>query len=131
MCIRDRIASFRKGFVGPGIALAISAGTGEVLDPLCPWWSLPETIRSAALCYGRTGNAEALAVWKDAHQAFFSRYWRADPPVAYQTMTADGPIDYVPATPDLDPGYHTGLSLLAAIEVADALATANRHSAVR
>jgi hypothetical protein len=37
-------------------------------------------------------------------------------------MTAEGPIDYVPATPDLDPGYHTGLSLLAAIEVADALA---------
>ena len=36
-------------------------------------------------------------------------------------MTVDGPIDHVPATPDLDPGYHTGLSLLAAIEVADAL----------
>ena len=31
-------------------------------------------------------------------------------------MTADGPADFVPATPDLDPGYHTGLSLLAAID---------------
>jgi len=42
------------------------------------------------------------------------------PPVAYQTMTKEGPIDWVPATPDLDPGYHTGLSLLAAIEAGGA-----------
>ena len=115
------IASFRRGFVGPGVALAVSASTGDVLNPLCPWWSLPETIRTAALCYARTGNPETLAVWKDAHEAFFTRYWRGTPSLAYQTMTAEGPIDYVPATPDLDPGYHTGLSLLAAIEVADTL----------
>ncbi|HQZ11751.1 MAG TPA: hypothetical protein PK286_02600 [Devosia sp.] len=115
------IASFRAGYAGPGIALSISADTGQVLNPLCPWWSLPETIRSAALCYARTGNPEALAVWKEAHGAFFTRYWRGEPALAYQTMNQDGPIDFVPATPDLDPGYHTGLSLLAAIEVADAL----------
>ena len=118
---RVLIASFRRGFVDPGVALAVSAATGEVLNPLCPWWSLPETIRTAALCYARTANPETLAVWKDAHEAFFTRYWRGTPPLAYQTMTRDGPIDYVPATPDLDPGYHTGLSLLAAIDVADAL----------
>src|SRR5690606_22987655 len=106
------VASFRAGFVGPGIALSVSAGTGGVLNPLCPWWSLPETIRSAALCYARTGSAETLAVWKQAHAAFFERFWRTDPPLAYQTMTPEGPIDYVPATPDLDPGYHTGLTLL-------------------
>jgi hypothetical protein len=128
---RILIASFRAGFAGPGIALSVSAATGEVLNPLCPWWSLPETIRSAALCYARTGNAETLAVWKEAHDAFFGTYWRGDPAVAYQTMTADGPIDYVPATPDLDPGYHTGLSLLAAIETVDALRTPLLHPAVR
>lgn len=128
---RTLIASFRKGFVGPGIALSVSAATGEVLNPLCPWWSLPETIRSAALCYARTGNPDVLAVWKDAHEAFFARYWRNDPPLAYQTMTKEGPIDYVPATPDLDPGYHTGLSLLAAVEVADALEASIRQSAAR
>lgn len=117
------IASFQTGFCGPGIALSVSADTGQVLNPLCPWWSLPETIRSAALSYQRTGNAEVLAIWQAAHQAFFERYWRGEPPVAYQTMTAAGPIDFVPATPDLDPGYHTGLSLLAAIEVAAALSS--------
>jgi len=40
-------------------------------------------------------------------------------------MTRDGPVDFIPATPDLDPGYHTGLSLLAAITVADALLPAS------
>jgi hypothetical protein len=119
---RILVSSFRAGFVGPGIALSVSAATGATENPLCPWWSLPETIRSAALCHARSGSRAALDIWKAAHEAFFGRYWRSSPPVAYQTMTAEGPIDYVPATPDLDPGYHTGLSLLAAIEVADALA---------
>ena len=59
-----------------------------------------------------------LDIWRRAHAAFFDTYWRGEPAIAYQTMTRDGPIDFVPATPDLDPGYHTGLSLLAAVEAA-------------
>jgi len=110
------IASFRRGFVGPGVALSVSIGSGAVLDPLCPWWSLPETIRTAALCHAYSGSAETQGVWRGAHEAFFGRYWRGEPAIAYQTMSKDGPVDFVPATPDLDPGYHTGLSLLAAIE---------------
>jgi mannose/cellobiose epimerase-like protein (N-acyl-D-glucosamine 2-epimerase family) len=111
-------ASFRQGFAGPGIALAVSIETGAALSPYQPWWSLPETIRAAALCYRITGEPEALAIWQAAHDAFFARYWRGEPPIAYQTLTVAGPVDYVPATPDLDPGYHTGLSLLGAIEAA-------------
>ncbi|MCQ1834115.1 AGE family epimerase/isomerase [Neorhizobium galegae] len=118
---RILVSSFRKGFVGPGITLTVSIETGEAQSPYCPWWSLPETIRSAALAHERTGSAESLGVWKTAHAAFFERYWRGTPPIAYQTMTKDGPVDFVPATPDLDPGYHTGLSLLAAIHAADRL----------
>jgi len=34
-------------------------------------------------------------------------------------MTIDGPVDIVPTTPDLDPGYHTGLSLLVALQMAE------------
>jgi hypothetical protein len=78
-------------------------------------------MRAAALVYARTRNDDVLAVWQAAHRAFFSLYWRADAGVAYQTRTVDGPVDYVPATPDLDPGYHTGLSLDAAAAVAEAL----------
>lgn len=122
---RILVSSFRKGFVGPGITLTVSIKTGEADSPYCPWWSLPETIRAAALVYQRTGSAESLDVWKAAHAAFFERYWRGTPPIAYQTMITtkegDGPVDFVPATPDLDPGYHTGLSLLAAIRAADRL----------
>src|SRR5690606_28802051 len=93
---RILLQSFRLGFVGPGIALAVSAASGAVLNPLCPWWSLPETIRAAALCHARGGSDDALDVWKTAHEAFFGRYWRGTPPLAYQTLTADGPVDYVP-----------------------------------
>lgn len=110
-------SSFTRGFVGPGLCLSISAATGDPLSPYCPWWSLPETIRSAALCFAATGDGEILRIWEQADHAFFTRYWRGS--LAYQTLTRDGPVDFVPATPDLDPGYHTGLSLLSAIHVAD------------
>lgn len=118
---RILVSSFNKGFVGPGITLTVSIATGKTQSPYCPWWSLPETIRSAALAHARTASADSLKVWKTAHAAFFERYWRGTPPIAYQTKTKDGPVDFVPATPDLDPGYHTGLSLLAAIHAADRL----------
>ena len=112
------LASFASGFHDPGIRLTVSAKTGEPLSPYCPWWSLPETIRSAALAYERSGRQEVLAVWQKAHTAFFTNYWRGVPAIAFQTRTEAGAVDYVPATPDLDPGYHTGLSLLAAINAA-------------
>ncbi|MBW6424273.1 hypothetical protein KX729_22725 [Rhizobium sp. XQZ8] len=125
---RILVSSFDKGFVGPGITLTVSIASGEAQSPHCPWWSLPETIRSAALAHTRTGSDESLRVWKTAHAAFFGRYWRGTPPIAYQTITKEGPVDFVPATPDLDPGYHTGLSLLAAIHAADQLMSTTRIS---
>lgn len=111
-------AAFRTGLKGPGIALRVSVSTGAALSPYRPWWSLPETVRAAALMWARTGSDEALAIWQAADAAFFAHYWLGDPPIALQTRTEEGPVDYVPATPDLDPGYHTGLSLLAAQAVA-------------
>ncbi|MDR3372386.1 MAG: hypothetical protein P4L98_01540 [Ancalomicrobiaceae bacterium] len=121
---RVLIASFTAGFVQPGIALSVSISDGRPVSPYCPWWSLPETVRAASLAYRRTGNRRSLEIWHRSHDAFFSTYWRSEPPIAYQTMTRDGPVDFVPATPDLDPGYHTGLSLMAAIGAADALLAA-------
>ena len=115
-------ASFAAGFSGVGLRLSVSVATGAVIDPLMPWWSLPETIRAAALVHAHTGSTTALDIWRAADDAFFTRYWRGDPPIAFQTRREDGPIDHVPATPDLDPGYHTGLSLLGAIEAIERLA---------
>ncbi len=118
--IRDvLVSSFEAGFRSPGLCLSVAASSGEFLSPYFPWWSLPETIRASAMVYERTREPAALSIWRKAHDAFFGLYWRGEPPIAYQTRDAEGPIDYVPATPDLDPGYHTGLSLLGAIEAID------------
>ncbi len=118
-------AGFNHGFNGVGLVLTIDLSTLATTSSVCPWWSLPETIRATSLAFeyaqgNSQMNAQALMqIWQQSHDAFFDHYWRDDPPIAYQTLSKEGPVDYVPATPDLDPGYHTGLSLLAAIEMVD------------
>ncbi|MCR4264547.1 hypothetical protein [Nitratireductor sp. ZSWI3] len=128
---RILIASFNAGFHETGLNLAVSVSTGAAISPYRPWWSLPETVRAAALAHAATGNPESLSIWQRADAAFFRHYWRGEPPLAYQTRTADGPVDHVPATPDLDPGYHTGLSLLGALHVAEAASPAHSVHAER
>ncbi len=115
-------ASFDAGLDGSGIRLTVSAATARGISPYRPWWSLPETIRAAALLHRATGDPDALRIWRMADERFWAHYWRDTPPIAYQCLTEEGPVDYVPATPCLDPGYHTGLSLLAAARVADDIA---------
>jgi hypothetical protein len=113
------LSSVRCGLQGPGIRLVVSVETGTPTSPYCPWWSLPETIRAAALCWERTHDDAVLDIWRQCDAIFFRDYWRPEASIAYQCLTPEGPVDYVPATPDLDPGYHTGLSLLAAIDMID------------
>ncbi|MFZ4786809.1 MAG: hypothetical protein ACOYLL_01865 [Beijerinckiaceae bacterium] len=110
---------FALGFSPPGIRLKVDSVTGESLSPYFPWWSVAETIRAAALGFEQGHDAALLAIWQQSHEAFFNGYWRTNPAIAYQTKTVDGPVDFVPSTPDLDPGYHTGMSLLTAIEAID------------
>lgn len=126
---------------GPGIALFIT-GDGRPASPYHPWWSLPEAIRACALA--QEAGADLLAHWKTAERLFFGNFWQPRHGYAFQTVAADllccpntrsggrpdaeqaripaGPVDYVPATPDLDPGYHTALSLHAAALAARRLA---------
>jgi hypothetical protein len=99
--------------------LSVDARDGAHRSAYRPWWSLPETARAAALVREATGDPEALAIWERADAAFFTHYWRPEARLAYQTRDSEGPVDFVPATPDLDPGYHTCLSLLGAIEAID------------
>ena len=110
-------ASLAAGLQGPGIALTLSAKSGEAISPYYPWWPLPEAIRASALGWKLSGDGRLIDLWQRADIAFFENYWQPDKGFAIQTRTIDGPVNYVPATPDLDPGYHTGLSLLAAIRV--------------
>ena len=115
------VRSLDVGLQGPGIALSLSARSGKAVSPYYPWWPLPEAIRACALGFYLTGDTRLLGLWQQADDAFFANYWQATRGFAFQTRTVDGPVDFVPATPDLDPGYHTGLSLLAVVRTIGAL----------
>ncbi|MCK5849925.1 MAG: AGE family epimerase/isomerase [Kiritimatiellae bacterium] len=83
-----------------------------------PWWNLPETMRAAMFCYNVLKDdgkkAACLDVIMRCSNAFLGNF--VNPEVhsmAYQTLDDTGkPIKVIPATPDLDPGYHTGLSII-------------------
>lgn len=119
--LKQRLAAvlirlFDHAFREPGIPLSVSSTSGKLLEPWFPWWPLPETVRAAALARAADApkRADLERIQALADTAFFRNYWRGPLGFAFQGRTPDGPVDYVPATPDLDPGYHTGLSLLAA-----------------
>lgn len=88
-----------------------------------PWWSLPETIRAAAYCFNAANSEEekiqSLKVINLCHKAFMQNYVRPDLHyLQYQVRSAEGSvIDTIPATPDVDPGYHTGLSIIDAVNI--------------
>lgn len=105
----------RFGFRGPGVSIGASIATGETLVPTYPWWTLPETIRAAAYAYAISGEHRFVEIWKEADHRFMTGYWRGEPPYSIQNRDINGPVDITPATPDLDPLYHTALSLLGAM----------------
>ena len=116
------LRTLEMGLGTPGIPLFYDAAKGTPASPYYPWWSVAETIRAAALL-AQAGAAEAARpYWEKADRAFFDHYWQPGRGYAHQTLGPDGPVDYVPATPDLDPAYHTSLSLRAAETAARALA---------
>ena len=84
-----------------------------------PWWSLPETVRAAALAIKFTGDTSLVEIIKDCSEAFFNGYVREDRhSMAVQTRNAAGEVvPVIPATPDVDPGYHTNLSIIDALPV--------------
>lgn len=92
-----------------------------------PWWNLPETIRAAALLLhlfpGHDEEPAVQHVLAECSNAFLGRYVNPDVHLmAYQTRNARGePVDVIPATPDADPGYHTGLAIIDVLRVLDGL----------
>lgn len=112
--------NFTNGFQpGPGgICKHFDLVTRTPINSDMPWWSLPETMRAALFCWqiANTPNQRqfCLSVLSKCHNAFIKNYIRPELNLmAYQTRSADGSVvDTIPATPDADPGYHTGLSLL-------------------
>jgi hypothetical protein len=115
--------SLQVGMQGPGIALYLSAKTGQPVSSYYPWWPMPEAVRACSLAMYLDDTLELQGLWQQCDGKFFTNYWQADQGFAFQTRDVAGPVDFVPATPDLDPGYHTGLSLLRARRTIDLLLT--------
>lgn len=113
--------SLEVGLQGPGIALSLSAKSGAAVSPYYPWWPLPEAIRASALGLRLDVDENLMQLWQRADAGFFDNYLQDKKGYAFQTRRLDGPFDFVPATPDLDPAYHTALSLLTAAETIDEL----------
>lgn len=114
--------SFTLGFRTFGLCKTWSLSAGRPLNDSLPWWSVQETMRATALL---VRLAPQLAVDHGAAQIMttctrvFLDHYR-NPAVhgwAVQTLDAAGqPLRVIPATPDADPGYHTGLCLIAVLD---------------
>lgn len=120
--LRRAFANGWRPAVG-GICKAVDLLTRDAVDDTMPWWSLPETIR-AALAAWRVAGDEAprracLEMVASAHNAFVTHYVRPETHLmAVKVRDGRGEVvDQMPAYPDADPGYHTALSLIDAVEL--------------
>jgi hypothetical protein len=117
--------NFRNGYrQGLGIVKRFDLATRRATNDQMPWWSLPETMRAALLAC-TVAEEEQQDVFAqmaaECSNAFLTHYVRKDLGLmAVQTLNPDGTVaDVVPATPDADPGYHTGLSVIDCLNVLD------------
>jgi mannose/cellobiose epimerase-like protein (N-acyl-D-glucosamine 2-epimerase family) len=105
-----------------GLYKLINLDTRLPYNTQLPWWSLPEAMRAAAaaalIAPTPADKQRFLTLFQKAFTAFTKNFVRPDLHfMAYQALDDQAkPLDIVPATPDADPGYHTGLSLLDAIQ---------------
>jgi mannose/cellobiose epimerase-like protein (N-acyl-D-glucosamine 2-epimerase family) len=126
------VRNFHNGFnrsIG-GMCKAFDLVSRRPINADMPWWNLPETIRAAAelllFCPHSPRKAEILKSLADCSNGFFTRFVnRKVHLMAYQTVGPEGrPVEVIPATPDADPGYHPGLSIIDFLETFRSLQTA-------
>lgn len=128
---RVLVRCFDNGFHpdSGGLVLFIDLVTRGPMSEIMPWWNLPETLRAAMLSWRVAGSdmerTECLRVLSACHNAFAQHYVRPELHLmAYQTRSIKGePVAIIPATPDADPGYHTGCSVLDFLNAYDDLPT--------
>jgi len=108
-----------------GIFKAFDLVSRKPINGDLPWWSLPETMRAAVLCRAlaadQTEQPLCLDIAAKCSNAFLTKFVNRNVHLmAYQTRDENGrPIDVIPATPDADPGYHTGLSIMDFLDALD------------
>ncbi len=120
------LSAFRNGFRkdAGGICKTFDLVSRKPVNDDMPWWPLPEAMRAAALllllCPDYPRRAEIAETAQTCARAFFVGFRSNVPGLFIQTRAADGrPSTAIPATPDADPGYHTGLSLIDLIKTCE------------
>ena len=117
--------AFANGYrpAAGGICKTVDLLTRRPVDDTMPWWSLPETIRAALAAWRAAEDDESrracLEILARSHNAFVTHYVRPRTHLmAVKVRDARGEVlDVVPAYPDTDPGYHTALSLMDALDL--------------
>ena len=110
-------ANFEHGYRKPcGMAMLIDAETNEVINDNMAWWGIPETMRALVLSSKLSDNVDSwiMDTFDMCLEGFIKWYYnQSKSGIAVQTINSKGiPQAVIPATPDLDPGYHTGLSFI-------------------
>ena len=106
-----------------GICKTVDLLTRRPVDDTMPWWSLPETIRAALAAWRVVKSDESrqtcLDILARSHNAFVTHYVRPQTYLmAVKVRDARGAVlDLMPSYPDADPGYHTALSLIDALDL--------------
>jgi hypothetical protein len=109
-----------------GIVRSVDAETLEVLNGACPWWSSFEAARTFGEIYAdsrdETIKERCLAIIRSYLRCIKDVYIAPSKlGIPVQTVSEDGKIlAIIPATPDIDAGYHTGIPLLDLYEIAGA-----------
>ncbi|MFA6366215.1 MAG: hypothetical protein WCX13_03400 [Candidatus Hydrogenedentales bacterium] len=106
-----------------GIVRSVDAQTGEILSGNCPWWSSFEAARTFAELYLVTRDegkkrycVEQIKSYLDCIERVYRKPSAIGIPV--QTVSFSGEVvPIIPATPDIDAGYHTGMPLLDVYEI--------------
>jgi len=116
--------NFRNGFSppGPGIVKHVDLLSRRILHPDTPWWSLPEAMRAGveACNVVRPERREGFArLAAESSNAFVRNYVRPECHLmGVQVLRSDGSVaTSVPACPDADPAYHTGLPVIDALQL--------------
>jgi len=100
-----------------GICKSVDLVTRTPINRDMPWWSLPEGLRASVEVLVISHEEEAPLLCDMAlqcHRAYSDHYVRRDfHCLPIQTRDGHGVVkDVIPAIPDADPLYHTGLSLI-------------------
>ncbi|MBD3385559.1 hypothetical protein GF407_11615 [candidate division KSB1 bacterium] len=112
--------NFELGYnqTGGGIQLSFDLLSRRVMNGNMPWWPLPEAMRAASgllrLYRPAKQRKAVLTALMTCCNDFMFNYVNPDVHLmAIQMRDEHGkPLDRIPATPDADPGYHTGLSVI-------------------